>query len=151
MTLIIKVTGQQIYQYLYWRWQLPVCAACCAVLPCRSAWCPAGWCEAEPPCPPAWSSVTEHLWTNKHTHKRQDYSLYQCLWWHSVCKKPLYIFVNTVGLRKRSSCSPVDAGCVHEIRDVSTGLLDHLKGFLHLQLFRDITAESHVVNWKADT
>ncbi len=49
------------------------------------------------------------------------------------------------GISSSSACSPVDASCIHKIRDASTGLLDRLKGFLDLLLFRDITAESHVV------
>lgn len=52
----------------------------------------------------------------------------------------------TFSVSAQSVGSPVDAGCVHKIRDVPTGLLDRLKGFLHLLLFGDVTAESHVVS-----
>lgn len=51
----------------------------------------------------------------------------------------------------RRACSLVDASSIHKIMDVSTGLLDCLKGFLHLLFFGDITAVRHMVSWRADT
>lgn len=43
--------------------------------------------------------------------------------------------------------TPVDACRVHKISDVPALLLDGLKGFLHLLLLGDVTAESQVVHW----
>lgn len=49
---------------------------------------------------------------------------------------------------QRMEHTPVDACWVHKIGDVPTVLLDGFKGFLHLLLLGDVTAESHVVGWR---
>jgi len=53
-----------------------------------------------------------------------------------------------MGITVSSACerplSPVDAGGVHEVRDVSAGLLDLLEAPLDLLLVGDVAAQSHV-------
>lgn len=121
-----RFIGRKI-RYLYWPLQLPACAACCAQLPCRSAWSPADWCAAGTSCLQAWSSLTEHPW--RHNYKQHK------------------TFSNTTTKDNTFGCSRVDAGCIHEVGDVSTRSLDCLKGFLHLLPFRNVTAESFVVSY----
>lgn len=56
-----------------------------------------------------------------------------------------YVHANTYVTHTHT---PVDACRVHKVSDVSALLLDGLKGFLHLLLLGDVTAESQVVRWR---
>lgn len=44
--------------------------------------------------------------------------------------------------------SPVDAGCVHKVGDVSTGSVDGVKGLLHLLRPGHVTAEGFVFSYR---